>query len=407
MKQLAINGGKPEKTKPFPEWPQADEREYGLLQEVAKSKKWWRMSGNKVEEFEKKFANEHDAKHCLGVTNGTSAIELALSSLEIGEGDEVIIPAFTFISTATAPVYCNAIPVPVDVDPNTFCMIPESFERAITPRTKAVIPVHMAGQSCNMDAICDIAEKHNIRIIEDAAHAHGAEWKGRKIGTFGDFSIFSFQNGKIMTCGEGGALITNSDELYEKAYLIHGVGRPKGDKVYRHVLLGNNCRMNEFQGAILLAQYERLAEHNRLRHRNATLLDSFLTEIPGIKPQTCDENATLNTHYMYMFYYDTEHFNGMSRYDFVEALIAEGIPAFIAYPVVSNTEFFRENKFRGHIHKKLESSQYIVPHAEKIANEVVWLPHFTLLGDEQDVAEIAAAIKKIQNCCEPRLQYAK
>jgi 3-amino-5-hydroxybenzoate synthase len=397
-KKLAVNGGQPYKTKPFPRWPHSDEREVELVSEVARSGKWWRMTGSNVDEFEKKFAEYHNVAYCLCVTNGTHAFELALAALEIGEGDEVIVPAFTFISTGTAPIYCNATPVFVDVDPETFCMDPKAFEKAITPKTKAVIPVHIAGHVCNMDEICAIAKKHNLKIIEDAAHAHGGEWKGRKVGTLGDIATFSFQNGKIVTCGEGGAILTNNKELYEKAYLIHGVGRPKGDRTYQHVLLGSNYRMNEFQGAILLAQLERLTEFNKRRQKNAVLLDSLLSDVKGITPQVCSKDVTVNTHYMYMFYYNKNEFGGMSRQEFVDALIAEGIPAFIAYPVISETEFFKENKFRSHLRQHIDADSFVLPNAKKIANDVVWLPHFTLLGDEQDINEIAGAIKKVQEC---------
>ncbi|WP_047832596.1 aminotransferase class I/II-fold pyridoxal phosphate-dependent enzyme [Robinsoniella sp. RHS] len=396
MEQLAIDGGKPVKTNPFPGWPYSDDREYELVTEVLRSRKWWRMNGNRVEEFEQKFAQMHNAKYCLGLTNGTHAIELALSALGIGAGDEVIIPAFTFISTAVAVIYCNATPVMADVDPGTFCLDPAAFEKAITPRTKAVIPVHMAGHSCDMDSICRIAQKHNLRVIEDAAHAHGAEWKGRKIGTFGDFATFSFQNGKLVTCGEGGAILTNSKELYDQAYLIHGVGRPQGDRVYAHVVLGSNYRMNEVQGAILIAQLERLEDFNIRRERNAAALDRLLANVPGIIPQTRNIEANLNPHYMYMFYYNPEYFNGISRQEFVDCLIAEGIPSFIAYPVISNAAFYKENNFRNHIsaHTDGVSDQHV--NADKIAEEVIWLPHNTLLGDELDIEEIAEAIKKIQ-----------
>lgn len=396
MKTLAVNGGNPIKSKPFPSWPMHSGRELELLEEVVNSNKWWRMSGTKVEEFEEKFAKYHGAKYCISVTNGTHAIELALSALGIGAGDEVIVPAFTFISTATAPIYCDVVPVPVDVDPDTFCMDPEAFEKAITPKTKAVIPVHMAGHACNMDKICSIARSHGLKVIEDAAHAHGAEWKNKKIGTFGDVATFSFQNGKIVTCGEGGAIITNNKELYQTAFLVHGVGRPKKDKVYEHLVLGSNYRMNEFQAAVLIAQLERLEELSIRRQKNAAILNGLMKDIKGIVPQGESKDVTFNTHYMYMFYYNQDEFGGMTRQQFVDALISEGIPAFIAYPVVSNTAFFAQCKFRGHLKDHPDYKNLSLPNANKIADEVVWLPHFTLLGDEQDVSEIAQAVRKIQ-----------
>lgn len=396
MAKLAINGGEQAKTKAFPKWPYSNEREIELVGEVFSSGNWWRMTGDKVKTFEHNFAALHNVKYCLGVTNGTHAIEIALTALGIKHGDEVIVPAVTFISTGSAVIYVNATPVLVDIDPETFCMIPEAFEKAITPKTKAVIPVHMAGHACDMEKICAIAKKHNIKVIEDAAHAHGGQCNGKMIGSYGDISIFSFQNGKIMTCGEGGALITNNEELYKKAYLIHGVGRPENDRVYEHSVLGSNDRMNEFSAAILIAQQERLSEMNKKRDKNALLLDSLLVNMEGIRPQGRKEYATLITHYMYMFYYDPDYFNGLSRKDFVNYLNIEGVPAFICFPVLSDTTFFKNNDFYGRIDDYKQSSTNDISNAKNVASNVVWLPHFALLGDEQDINEIAQAIKKIQ-----------
>lgn len=385
------------KTKPFHKWPYSNEREQKLLNEVLASGKWWRMAGTKVEEFENEFARVHQAKYCLGVTNGTHALELALAAFGIGKGDEVIVPALTFISTATSVIYSNATPILVDVDEETFCMDAEAFERAITPKTKAVIPVHMAGHACNMDQICDIAKRHNIVVIEDAAHGHGGEYKNQKIGSLGDAAIFSFQNGKIMTCGEGGAFLTSKKDIYEKAFLIHGVGRPKDDIVYEHTLLGSNYRMNEFQAAILLAQLERLDNMNKKRIENAAYLDKLLDEVKGITPRKNYSYATLVTYYMYMFYYDKDTFGGLSRNKFVELLKNEGIPAFVSFPVISDTTFFKNGKFNKKIECYDKSGESSLIRSTRIANEVVWIPHYTLLGDKNDIEEIVLAIKKIQN----------
>lgn len=398
MSTLAIKGGEPYKKKEFPKWPKHDEREIELITEVVNSGNWWRMSGDKVETFEKKFAELQGTKYCLGVTSGTHAIELSLSALGIGKGDEVIVPAFTFISTASAVIYCNATPILVDVDSETFCMIPEAFEKAITPKTKAVIPVHMAGHACDMDKICDIAKKHGIKVIEDAAHGHGGEWNKKRLGSMGDISIFSFQNGKLMTCGEGGCVVTNSKELYDEAFLMHGVGRPKYDRLYQHLVIGSNYRMSEFHAAILLAQMERIESMNKIREENAVYLDRLLKEVEGIKPQGRRKEATIITHYMYMFYYDSNAFNGLSRQDFVDAMIAEGISAFISFPVLSDTIFFNEQNFGKRIEAYDYENEADLTNARRIAKDVVWLPHSTLDGDKQDIEDIVGAIKKIQNC---------
>ncbi len=396
MSKLAIYGGEKLKKTPFPQWPMYSERELTLVEEVIRSRKWWRIAGSKADELDREFARLHQADWALSVTTGTHAIELALAVLEIGAGDEVLIPSFTFMSTATAVLYCNAKPVPVDVDPETFCMDPAVLEQAITPATKAIIPVHMAGHSCDMDAICKIAAKHNLLIIEDASHAHGAEWKGKRVGCFGDIATFSFQNGKLATAGEGGAVMSRRPELKERAFLIHSVGRPTGDRLYSHIHLGSNYRMTELQAAVLLAQLERLEDQNAQREKNAAILDRLLGDTDGIKPQGKDTRVTLNTHYMYMFYYDAAKFGGMDRITFVDAMIAEGVPAFVAYAEIHKTEVFKENRFRTHFEERVDWNAYATPNAEKIAAEVIWLPHHLLLGTEEDMKDIARVIKKIK-----------
>lgn len=304
------------------------------MKEVLESHSWWRTSGSKVKEFERQFAAFHGSKYALGVTNGTNAIEIALKALDIRAGDEVIVPAFTFISTATAVLYCNARPVFCDVNPETFCMDPDSFEKAITSKTKAVIPVHMGGQMCNMESIKVIAKQSGIKIVEDAAHAQGAEWNGKKAGYFGDIATFSFQNRKIMTCGEGGAILTNNKSIFEKACLLHSVGRPEGDVDSEHRLLGSNNRMSEFHAAVLQGQLSRLKKFNQIRDKNAKYLNALLSDIKGIKLQKFDLRVTTNTHYMYMFYYDKSFFGNEKRSTFIKAMNDEGIPCHASYPLV-------------------------------------------------------------------------
>lgn len=396
MDTLAINGGTPYKQMSFPDWPVYDEREIDNVTEVVKSHNWWRVAGTKVKEFEEKFAKFQGSQYCLGVTNGTSALELALSLLEIGEGDEVIVPGLTFVSTMLAVMNCNGKPVLVDVDPDTLCIKADEIEAAITPRTKAVIPVHMAGHGCDMEKICNIAKKFGIIVIEDAAHGHGGEWKGKRLGSFGDMSIFSFQNGKLMTSGEGGALLTNEKEYYEKAYLIQDVGRPKGDKVYRHVIRGANYRMNEFQAALLLAQMERVDQYNLVREKNAALLDLLLDQVDGISPLGRDKNANIVTHYMYMFYYDKDKFGGHSREEFVDCLNAEGIPCCVCFPALSEIEFVKKNELNGKAEAYLKGKQELLPNSYNAGKTAIWLHHRTLEGGQEDLEDIVGAIQKIQ-----------
>jgi len=384
------------KTKLFPSWPQYNQKQLELLDEVLKNSEWCRLTGKKVKEFEEKYAAYNNVKYGIGVTNGTHALELALSAIGIQPGDEVIVPAMTFIATATAVIQNNAVPVLVDIDPETYCISPEAIEAAITEKTKAIIPVHIAGNACDMDRICEIAEKHDLKIIEDVAHAQGGMYKNKRLGSFGDMAACSFQSKKIISCGEGGAIVTDNREYYEEALLAHCVGRPEGDRIYEHTVLGSNYRMNEFQAALLLGQIDNLDNMNQKREENAAILNGLLKDVEGIMPQKRSKDCTINTHYMYMFTYDPQYFHGLTRQDFVNRLNEEGIPAYICYPVVSNTTFFKNRSFRGRIKESQLKLDNPLTNAEYIAANVVWLPHNLLLGDEQDMIEIKEAILKIK-----------
>lgn len=378
-------------------WPFSDEKEIEQLKDVLTSDSWWRGNGEKVVEFEKKFAEYHNSQFCLGVSNGTRAIEIALRALGVNRGDEVIVPAFTFIATATAVLMCDAIPVFCDVDPETFCLDPELIEQAISEKTKVIIPVHMAGNVCDMEKINQIAKEKNIKIVEDAAHAQGGEWNKNKVGFYSDIAIFSFQNRKVMTCGEGGALITNSKEIYNKAYLIHNVGRPPGDIIYEHLILGSNDRMGEFQAAILLCQLERLEKFTKIREEQAKKLNKYLSGIRGITPQKFNEKCTANTHYMYMFYYDKKEFGEMNKMTFIQKLNEEGIECHVPYPLIFNTSFFKNDIIKNNkeIYDNLDEKMY--PNSLKITQDVVWIPHYELMCNDKNLYKIKKVILKIQN----------
>lgn len=400
MEELAINGGPPAKRKPFPDWPVYDEREIAALTQVLESRRWWRIVGSQGTQFEQEFASYHNAQHALAVTSGTHAIEVALSALDIGYGDEVIIPAFTFISTASAVLCVNAVPVLVDVRPDTYCIDPDALEAAITPRTRAIMPVHMGGQVADMDALLPIAQKHGLVVLEDAAHAHGAEWNGQRVGALQAGGIFSFQSGKLMTAGEGGLILTNDQAFWERCFLFASCGRPATDRTYQHSLLGSNCRISELQTAVLRVQLTRLDEQIERRQGNGGLLDQMLSDVPGIVPQGHEPRVTRNPRYMYMFRYDPSAFGGLSRQDFVDALIAEGVPAFVGYPAIHQTPLFSTHAFgprwRADDPMLPNYNAVVCPISEQLGQEVVWLHHRVLLGDEEDVVELVNAINKIR-----------
>ena len=349
MPTLALRGGKPTKTKPFPAWPQHDEREREALLEVLDSGIWWRTPGTRTLEFERGFAPYHQARHGIAVTNGTHALEVALLALGVGPGDEVIVPDYTFVATASAVLMTGAVPVLIDVTPDTYCIDCDQVEATIGPRTKAIIAVHMGGHPADLDRLTQIAARRGLALVEDCAHAHGSPWRGRPVGTFGRAGTFSFQQSKLMTAGEGGLIITDDDATERLLRSVHDCGRIPGQWFYSHFIYGSNYRLSEWQGAILSAQLTRLDEQTRRRHDNARLLDRLLVDIPGIRPQALDPRVTRNGHYAYIFHVDRAAFSGLSTERFIEAMIAEGIPNQAAYPPVHALDLFTSGAFRSRL----------------------------------------------------------
>jgi dTDP-4-amino-4,6-dideoxygalactose transaminase len=369
--------------------------------QVLKSRVWWRTPGTRTLEFERKFASYHQAKHGIAVTNGTAALEVVLAALGVGPGDEVIVPDFTFIATASAVLAAGALPVLVDVTPDTYCLDPTLVEERITDRTKAIIAVHMGGHPADLDRLPEIARRHGIRLVEDSAHAHGSEWKGRKIGAIGDIGTFSFQASKLITAGEGGIIITNDDELERRARSVHDCGRMPGEWFYSHFIYGSNCRLSEWQGAILTQQLSRLDKQATTRTKNATYLDGVLPEIEGISPQKHDPRCTRNGHYAYIFHYEASTFADLPIKRFIEALEAEGIPTQASYPPIHELDLFRSGEYLNRLpREQREAGKRILkgdfPNTRRAAWETVWLPHPVLLGTRDDTARVPEAIRKIQ-----------
>ncbi|MEI7989648.1 MAG: DegT/DnrJ/EryC1/StrS family aminotransferase [Chloroflexota bacterium] len=402
MEKLAIFGGQPAKTKSFPDWPQYDGSEEKALMEVLHSGVWWRTPGTKTLEFEQNFAAYHQAKHGIACTNGTAALEIVMAALGIGLGDEVIVPDFTFVASASAVLFTGAMPVMVEIDPDTFCIDPEKIEAAITPRTKAIVAVHVAGHPADMDRLQEIARIHNLFLVEDSAHAHGSEWKGHKVGSIGTAGTFSFQASKLMTAGEGGMIVTNNDDLAVRIRSVHDCGRMPGQWFYSHYMYGSNYRLSEWQGAVLTQQLNRLDEQAEKRSRNAAYLNKALAEIKGIRPQKLDKRVTRNGHYCYILHYDKAAFAGLRTEGFIEALNTEGIPTQASYPPVRKLDVFQNGEFRKrlspeHAREAFPFLNANYPITDDAYQNTVWLVHRTLLGDEKDTSEIVDAIKKIQH----------
>ena len=381
MAKLAMNGADPIIGEKCPSWPAWDVSDIKALAEVVRSGEWERRGGNKVAEFERRFAEFLNAGFALTCANGTVALEIVLEALGIGEGDEVIVPDYTFMATAAAPIRRGARVVLVDVDPDTFCIDPRLIEQAITGKTKAIIPVHFGGHPCDMGRIMELANKHDLLVIEDCAHAHGAKWQGQCVGTFGDAGTFSFQASKTLSCGEGGAIVSDNEDLTRICRSLHDAGRVVGESVYHHDVAGTNCRMTELQAALLLAQLSRLEEQCCCRDQNGKLLTGLFSQIEGIKPQSRAPSLTRHGHYLFTFVLEAD----IPREAFKRALAAEGVPVQLEYPAVHAFQFI----------KKMGMNNGDFPVSDHLASRSVWLYHNCLLAHQGQVRLIAEAVKKV------------
>lgn len=393
--RLAMDGGAPVRRAPFPSWPVWGEREEALLLEVLHSGQWGELSGNKVAAFGQAFASFQDAAFGICVPNGTLALELALQALGVGEGDEIITTAYTFIATASSAFAVGARPVFVDIDPETNNIDPARIAAAITARTKAIVPVHIGGQPADMDGVLDVARTHGIPVLEDAAQAWGAAWRGTRVGALGDLGTFSFQESKNITAGEGGIVVTNRPELRDRVWSIHNVGRVPEGAWYHHAILGRNLRMTEWQGAILTAQLERLPAAMATRGRNAARLTALLAEIPGLKATKVDPRVTGHAWHLFQIIYDANAFGGRDRDAFVRALTAEGIPASAGYVPLTQAPAIRDT-LRERFGPDSLANLADVPHADAAGEHTVWLMQNLLLGTDEDMDQIAEAARKIQ-----------
>src|SRR5438034_2017711 len=287
--RLAIEGGTPVRQKPWPAWPVWDEEDAQAVADVVRSGEWFSMSGTRVKAFGEAFAAFQGARFGAPCTNGTQALEIGLRGVGVMAGDEVIVPPYTFIATASACVQVNAVPVFADIDPDTYNLDPRAAEAAITDRTAAIIAVHIGGCPADMDAFRELAKRRGLALIEDAAQAHAAEWRGRRVGALGDAGTFSLQASKNLNAGEGGIVLTDQPAVYDRTWSIINVGRVRDGGRYEHALLSGNYRMTEWQGALLLSQMRRLEEQTQRRNENALYLAGQLAEIPGIRPLKRDE----------------------------------------------------------------------------------------------------------------------
>jgi dTDP-4-amino-4,6-dideoxygalactose transaminase len=401
MARLALAGGTPVRTASFPRWPDFDERERSLLLEALEARSWggYPFPNAMAERFGTAFAAAHDVRHAFAVANGTIAIEIALVAAYLRPGDEVIVPAYTFEASAAPILRLGAVPCFVDVLPDTYCIDPAAAEAAITARTRALLPVHLAMCMADMDAMAALAAKHGLRVIEDCAHAHGAKWKARGAGSLGAAGAFSLQTSKLLTAGEGGVVTTNDDEVAERAETYVNCGRASRGDRFGHRLLGFNYRLTELQAAILIGQIEKLPAQTAVRARRAERLSKGLAAIPGLSLLRPDPRQTTQAFYHYVFKYDAGAFGGASRDRFVAALEAEGVPCdgLFYEPVYRSTLFEVDPRDFPALGGRLPWETRRCPVTEKAAfEESVWLHHRLLLGTETDLDSVLDAIAKIR-----------
>src|SRR6516164_5085818 len=328
MGELAITGGDPLRKAPFTVWPMSTKEELHALENVLASSKWGGQPfpGKHAQAFAKKFAEFHTAKYGQCVNTGTVAIQAALKAIGIRPGDEVIAPAYTWEGTVGPVLLMNAVPVFVDIDPDTYCLDAKLIEKAITPKTKAILPVHLGMRFADMDEILRIAKKHNLKVIEDCAHAHGGMWRDRGAGSMGHLGAFSFQSSKLITCGEGGAVITNHLEYFELVQSYINAGRASVTDQFKKRIIGFNYRLGEFQAAILGPQLDRLPAQQRTRQANIEYFESQLRSVRGLGFLKPEPRITRTAPYSYVLKYFAEQARDIPRAAFVAALQLEGIP---------------------------------------------------------------------------------
>jgi dTDP-4-amino-4,6-dideoxygalactose transaminase len=411
MSELAILGGSKTRTEPYPAWPVWDERDVQAVTEVVRSGRWggYPYPGPETAKLATKFAEMQGGGYAVPMINGTVTMEVALRAAGVGWGDEVLVPAYTFQATASAPMAAGAIPVIVDVDPNTYCLDPKAAQKAITPKTKAIIPVHLGSNMADMDAIMELAGKHNLIVIEDCAHAHGAKWRGKGAGTIGHFGSFSLQSSKTLTSGEGGILLCKTPELAAKAASVIDCGRPHAlgggpEDPNGLSVMGANYRLSELQAALALVGIERFPAQAKQREEMAAYMDEALSEIKGVRVMKHDERHTTRSFYRYIFAIDPKEF-GMEHDVLCAALDAEGVGCWTGYEAMHNYELFQPQKSMlavpNAFPEYFEFEKMNYPEATRACeHEAVWLDEAVFRAGPRGVDDAVSAIRKIQRNAE-------
>ena len=414
MSKLAILGGNAVGTINPPKWPIFDQLEIDLAVDVVKSGSWG-TNGPRQVEFDQKWAEYCDCPHAVMMTNGTHTIRLALEALGIGAGDEVIVPGLTWQATASSVLDVNAVPVLVDIDPETYTIDPAAIEAAITPRTRCIIPVHLYARVCNMDAIMAIAKKYNLYVIEDCAHQQGSEWRGQKVGTIGNIGSFSLQASKIFATGEGGLCTTRDKDLYDRMYSLKFCGR----ETYpgSPTMQSGNFRGNEFAAAMGIGQLTRLTAQNEQRHVNALYLEQELTKLDGaFEALRRDEQVTFQTYYQFMIKYHKEAWRNIPRSIVMKAVKAEldgKLVQTVPYVPLNNSPLYRPfskqtHKLNAEYCKAIDPARFDLPQCWLAYSEQAYgMTHPMLLGSHEDMVKIVEAFGKVRDNLDELEAFAK
>lgn len=369
----------------IPQWPVYGDEEMQYLSEVITSGFWAGSRAKYSKEVSKNFLNLHNGTFGFPVTNGTTTLETALKVLGVKAGDEVILPALTFFSSVSAVLRTNANPVIVDIDRETFCISTSEVKHALSEKTKAIIPVHLSGAMCDMDELMKIAASYRLNVIEDCAHAHGSEWNHAGAGTIGDFGSFSFQHSKLISCGEGGFLIANSQENMDKAWNFSNCGRSSKHSVYEHSVIGTNNRISDFQAAVLNAQILRYESQLKIRERNASFLRAELSRIEGVSTQIYDNRMTRRAYYNFIIVIDPHRYGKHCCRKLLDIFTQAGVPTSLPYPPLNELEIFRNKN--NHELLGYNVRLFETPNAKYISENSIWLHHRLLLSDKETITK--------------------
>jgi dTDP-4-amino-4,6-dideoxygalactose transaminase len=399
--QLALHGGTPVRTRPWPDWPEHGRPEHEALLRVLASRNWGGFPSPNTEAraFSEAFAAYLGTRSAVPCANGTVSLALALQAARISPGAEVVTSVYTFVGTAGGILAADCVPVFVDVLPESYCLDPDQVEAAIGPRTEAVLPVHLASSMADMDRLPKICEAHRLLLLEDCAHAHGMQWRGRSAGSIGHLGSFSMQSSKLLTAGEGGAVTTSDEAFARRLRALVNCGRIEPDDRTTEPMLGHNLRMTEWQAALLRAQLERVPEQHERRALRAEQFREALAAVPGVRVLPRDPRITRFTCYQLIVRYDAADFAGASRDAVIDALRAEGIPCSGRFyePLPRDPLFARDPHTNRAVRAGVDYDAREFPVAARAAyQESIWLPHPLFLGSESDVEDLVAAFAKVQ-----------